>query len=100
MDGQHRDYIAYSGYQNCTGEFISQRVCVKLQERDYYGHYYDRTTYSCSVETVEAHASKGRSVLCSAAGQGTFRTAAYGNAYPEEGTRTSTTVYSVGEPLC
>ncbi len=64
------------------GQFITQRVCIELQQRDYFGNFYDRTSYSCSVWTVMSHVYKGAFVYCSSAGPGTFRTRAYGQADP------------------
>ena len=67
---------------DCTSAFISQRVCVKLQEKDYYGAFYDRTSLSCNGETVNGHAYIGRWVSCVQALSGTYRTYFQGTAYP------------------
>lgn len=70
--------IGYDAKQDCFGEFDIHRVCVKLQERDYYGTFYDRTSFFCSRETVAARAYAGRFVSCVQAGVGLFRTYAQG----------------------
>jgi hypothetical protein len=77
-----RPAIGYDGYMDCTGDFGSQKVCVKLQELDYYGTYYDRTGLSCNAGTVAPHAYIGRWVSCATAGVGTYRTYFQGTAYP------------------
>lgn len=91
---------ATAAFQNCVGTFDVQQVCVKLQERDYFGNFYNRTNYECSVQTVMPQASKGRSVLCSQAQHGTFRTAAYGLAWPDGVRWQSITRYSYSATLC
>lgn len=100
VDGSHRNWISYSAFQNCVGTFGTQQVCIKLQERDHFGNYYDRTIYECSVQTVMPQAFKGRSVLCSQAGHGTFRTAAFGRAWPEGVRWQSGARYSYSATLC
>jgi hypothetical protein len=74
--------IAYDGYQDCVGQFITQRVFIELQQRYYFGNFYDRTSYSCSVWTVMPHVYKGAFAYWSSAGHGTFRTRACGQADP------------------
>ena len=81
-DANYKPGIAFDAYQDCAGAFITQQICIKLQERDYYGNYYDRTAYMCSVWTVNTHVYKSAWVSCSGAAYGTFRTAAYGKADP------------------
>jgi hypothetical protein len=71
-----RTYVLYQAAQVCTGTFATQQVCVKLQERDYFGNYYDRTTYRCSAFTPAAYAISNGTATCAALGHGTFR--AYG----------------------
>lgn len=99
-DAQHRPYIAFSATQICTGQYTTQRVCIKLQEKDYFGNFNDRTAFTCSVWTVMSSVFKGASVLCSAAGHGTYRTAAYGQAEPNGVVVTSSTHDSYSATLC
>ncbi|WP_350274734.1 hypothetical protein [Kribbella sp. HUAS MG21] len=87
--------IGYDGYQDCVGNYDVQKVCVKLQELDYYGTYYDRTAYRCSAETVAAHSYSGGSVTCAGALEGTFRTYALGYAWPN-GVQHTSSGYSAG----
>lgn len=49
VDGSRRNWISYSAFQNCVGSFATQQVCVELQQRDYFGNYYNRTNDECSV---------------------------------------------------
>lgn len=76
------DGIGYDGYMDCVGDFGSQRVYVKLQEKDYFGHFYDRTSLACNGATVSSHAYIGRWVSCVQALSGTYRTYFQGTAYP------------------
>jgi hypothetical protein len=91
--------IGFDGRQECFGAFDVQKVCIKLQELDYYGTYYDRTSYVCSAETVANLAYKSSSVTCAGALEGTFRTFARGYAWPD-GVQTTRTGYSAGVRLC
>ncbi|WP_457256329.1 hypothetical protein [Pedococcus sp. P5_B7] len=100
VDSSHRNWISYSAFQNCVGTFDVQQVCVELQEKDYFGNFYNRTNYECSVQTVMPQAFKGRSVLCSQAEHGTFRSAAYGLAWPDGVRWQSVTRYSYSATLC
>lgn len=71
-----RTYVLYQAAQVCTGTFGTQQVCVKLQQRDYFGNFYDRTTYRCSAFTPSAYGIANGTVTCGALGHETFR--AYG----------------------
>ena len=91
--------IGYDARQECFGAFDVQKVCVKLQELDYYATYYDRTAYNCSAQTVAGAAYRGWSVTCAGAHEGTFRTYAKGYAWPD-GVEKTRTAYSAGVKLC
>ena len=92
--------IGYDGYMDCTGGFGAQRVCVKLQELDYYGEYYDRTGLSCNAQTVAPHAYVGRWVSCVQAGVGTYRTYFQGTAYPPGELAQTRVATSSGASFC
>ena len=92
--------IGYDGYQDCVGSFATQKVCVKLQERDYYGVYYDRSTLVCGRETVATHTYFGRWASCAAARHGTFRTFAEGVVYPDAGLPETSVGTSYSATLC
>lgn len=92
--------LEWSAKQVCTGNYDLQKVCVTLQELDYYSHWYDRTTQSCSRETVAATQYWGQSATCVAAGgHGTFRTHGRGYAWPDGVLHTGDS-YSGAATLC
>lgn len=68
--------IAYAAHQRCTGAYGTQRVCVRLQERDNQGDWYARTTWACDAWTVSSTSYKGQWVSCRNAREGLFRTQA------------------------
>ncbi len=74
--------MGFHATQDCVGAFGVQQVCVKLQELDYYGHFYNRTTWHCSKETAAEHAYAGWSATCKGLREGTFRTSGRGTAWP------------------
>lgn len=92
--------IGFDGYQDCVGSFSTQKVCAKLQERDYYGVYYDRTSLVCGAETVATHAYFGRWASCASARHGIFRTFAQGVVYPYAGLPATSTGTSYSATLC
>lgn len=90
-------YIGYDAYQDCSGDFGLQHVCVQLQEKDYYGHFYAVTTKYCGHGTTADHAYAGRSVSCLDAHEGVYRTRAWGYAagvLSSSGTSSSKTMCS------
>ncbi|GAA6528024.1 hypothetical protein [Intrasporangium sp. DVR] len=99
LDAQRVKYISYESKQTCVGAFVSQTTCAKLQKKTDLGGYEDRTLYSCSAQTAKGVAYVGRSVKCSSAGSGTFRTAGYGTAFPNGQKVTSATGYSQSRTL-
>jgi hypothetical protein len=92
--------IGFDGYMDCVGGFIRQRVCVKLQEKDYFGEFYDRTSLSCNGETVAAHAFVGRWVSCVQALSGTYRTYLQGTAYPTGPPGATSVATSLSAAMC
>ena len=61
--------IGYDAYQDCTGSFGTQSVCIELWYLDYYGGAdFVSHTYGCSKETVSSHAYKGSFIACDADG--------------------------------
>lgn len=76
--------VGFDAYTDCVGAFGVQKTCIKLQEKDYYGTFYDRTTYRCSVETVKPRSYRFSAESCRGAGFGTFRVFARSTAYPNQ----------------
>lgn len=93
--------IDYSAFQDCTGGFGTQKVCVQLWSLDYYGNGSSISTMSCGKETVAAHAYRDGFLTCSAIGRGRVKyyvkTKAY--AYPY-GSPVSRTGQSYSKELC
>jgi hypothetical protein len=91
-------YILFYAQQTCAGSFGVQRVCVQLQERDYFGNFYNRTAFNCSATTAGLTQTGVGTVPCSTAGHGTYRTRAQGYAsIPFVGTSSGT---SYSATLC
>lgn len=92
--------IGYDGYMDCVGSFGSQKVCVKLQEKNYYGDYFDVTGPVCNSATVNTHAYIGRWVSCVQAFSGNYRTYFQGTAYPFDQPAQAQTALSLSANMC
>ncbi len=91
--------IAYSANQTCTGAFVLQRVCVSLEERDYYGDFLTLTGSHCGSFTSDSYTSYGRWAGC-AAGHGVYRTKSQGIVEWVEGLPETATGASTSATLC
>lgn len=91
--------LGWSAKQVCAGDFGVQKVCVYLQYLDYYGKWTNRSTRSCSRETVATTMYWGDSDTCAHAGRGTYRTWGIGYAWPD-GVQNSASAYSDSVVLC
>lgn len=98
QDAKFRNYIGYTASQTCGGGFFVQKVCVDLQRRDYFGHYATITTTVCSVTSTNVSITKSGTVMCSAAGHGTYR--AHGHGYAQEPFVGTSEGWSASETLC
>lgn len=93
-----RKGIYLDGHQRCAGSFGEQRLCIKLQEKDATGSWYQRTNWMCNAWTVNPVTYTGRWVSCKTAQQGYYRTRGRGSAAgppPDTGYG-----HSAGEQLC
>lgn len=92
--------ITFSASQTCNGDFYDQQVCAKLQEGTSQG-WYNRTTLSCSPITANGYVYLSKwAGTCTAAGHGSYRTAAKGSVDTPYGTQTSGWHYSSPITLC
>ena len=83
--------IVFDAYQDCSGNYDSQRVCVQLWSLDYYGAGTAISQTACGAWTVSPHAYFGRSLSCAAVGRGRVRyyTRATSYADPPSGIHSS-----------
>jgi hypothetical protein len=83
--------VAYSAFQDCTGEFDLQKVCIQLWYLDYYSNGHAISTMSCGPYTVSSHAYRGLFLTCSRMGTGHVRyyTKSRTYAYPDGVTHSS-----------
>jgi hypothetical protein len=65
--------LVFDAYQDCTGTYDSQRVCVQLWVLDYFGTPSPVSTVACGSWTVAPHSYYGRSLSCAALGRGRVR---------------------------
>lgn len=83
--------LVFDAYQDCSGNYDSQRVCVQLWSLDYFGKGTPISQIACGAWTVSPHAYFGRSLSCAAIGRGHVRyyTTATSYADPPSGIHSS-----------
>jgi hypothetical protein len=91
--------LAWDAKQVCSGDFGVQKVCVYLQQLDYYGHWTTVSVKWCSRETVAMTQYAGDHDSCANAGHGTYRTLGMGYAWPD-GVQHTAGAYSGSAVLC
>jgi hypothetical protein len=73
------EYVAIVAQQTCTGTFVLQRTCVKLQEWSFGTNTWaDRSRLRCGFWTASAISVGSATFRCSHAGRGKYRTAGRG----------------------
>jgi len=77
--------VGYDAYQDCAGDFGSQKVCVQLWYLDYYSKGHAISTMSCGPTSVQDHVYRGRFLTCSDIGKGRvpYYTKSKTYAYPD-----------------
>lgn len=79
--------VGYGATQTCTGSFVLQRTCVRLQEYDFgRNEWYARTTWSCGRWTSASFSRDDGGQKCSDLKRGKFRTQGRGEVETRAGT--------------
>jgi len=92
--------IWFDADMQCAGSYLFHSTCVKLQERDSTGAWYQRTKFRCGELVTGPRSHAGGWVSCANAKKGFFRTKAKGIV----NTASDGTLYagdvSIGANLC
>lgn len=96
----YKAWIAYTATQTCTGTFITQQVCTRLQEYNAgTKRWRARTTWRCSQTVAGVFQAANGTVACSDVGKGRYRTRGKGIVTARSGTYTRTATSSAAT-LC